>query len=195
MKRFIAIAAMSIIASIAASTQMAPAQTAAPQPEVNRSTFSLDEVSPANAAGAKEVDGSNAPIKTMMHGWGMRYEEREDGSLKIVLKLTEGRSQVIWISAGAGKLGDAKLKRVYSPGYFTEGGLSNEVANQFLEDTQNQKLGSWGAMDLGDDKTVGLFMVKFSADSSPEMVKTAILAAALGADRMEAQLMEGSDRF
>lgn len=192
MKRFVTVAALSILAFIAASTQIAPAQSSPVQSEFDSSNINLDDFTPATAP--ESTVTAREQMKAMLDEMGYKYKEEKSGSLKVILGMGDDRTQAVWVSGKSNKIGDVEIIGVSSPGYLVEGEMPGEVAALLLKDTARKTLGAWETAKSGE-QTLGLFVSKISTESSTDMLEAALYSAAISADKMEKQLMPESDRF
>ncbi len=166
MKRFIGLV-MAATATLAISTQLVLAQS-------------------------KPSTAGDTRVKAALEKLGWKYQVDQDGDYKMVMKV-EDRSQVVFVLSGTNQLGKMEIREVTSPAYVSDKPLSAEVANQLLTDSTRKKLGAWQVVKSGN-KYVAVFSAKVNANSKPDELEAAVIAAVDSADAME-KTLTNQDKF
>lgn len=117
------------------------------------------------------------------------YKVDQDGDYRIVVKLEDGRSQVVWVRSEVNSTDFQNIREIWTYALRSEERrLPVHIANQLLSDSFKLKLGAW-VRDGGD----ALLVIKIAADASADVLDEAIDIAAYSGDRMEQKLVSGDE--
>lgn len=131
-------------------------------------------------------------VKAALDKLGLKYEVDEDGDFKVGLRLSDGRTQVGWITSSTEKLDTLEIRQVISLGYRSQAAISGEVANRLLADNARRKIGAWQTFQ-NDKGSTAWFSAKISTSMSADELGKTIEAVLSSADEMEKELTNKDD--
>jgi hypothetical protein len=148
----------------------------------------------ATAAGAQDAKTGDARVGALLKQAGIdNCKVDNDGDWLCGLKVSDTRTEAVWISSKTNKLGDYETRKIFSIAYMAPGPLSAADANSLLSDNAKYNFGAW-QVGTSDGKSV----VMFAAEVGPNVDATTLLGAvggvALVADNKE-QEKTGKDEY
>lgn len=130
----------------------------------------------------------DAVVKAQLEAKGTPFTIDDDGDFQITVRVSDERTQLVWVRSGVEATDHYKVREIWSPGYRAPSGdFSAAIANDLLERSNNLKLGAWVKQD-----DVAMLVIKIPADASADALDEAIDLAAASADAVERELL-GSD--
>jgi hypothetical protein len=123
-------------------------------------------------------------VKASLDAKETPYEVDEDGDFKIVVRLDDDRTQLVWVRSAVSDIDFASVREIWSPGYeAATDTFPSAIANDLLARSNDLILGGWVKQDR-----VAMLVVKVPADASADELDEAIDLAALSADEVEKDL-------
>lgn len=123
-------------------------------------------------------------VKASLDAKETPYEVDEDGDFKIVVRLDDDRTQLVWVRSAVSDTEFASVREIWSPGYeAATDTFPSAIANDLLARSNELILGGWVKQDR-----VAMLVVKLPADASADELDEAIDLAALSADEVEKDL-------
>jgi hypothetical protein len=138
------------------------------------------------SASAAEPD---AVVEAQLRKMGTPYEIDSDGDFKIVVRVSEDRTQLVWVRSVVEETEHLRIREIWSPGYHTDQrNFPAAIANDLLARSNLLKLGSWVKQE-----GTAMLVVKIDAAASAEELDEAIDLAAISADAVELDLTGKDD--
>lgn len=133
------------------------------------------------AATAAEPD---PVVKALLESKDTPYEVDEDGDFRIVVRLEDERTQLVWVRSAVSETDSHKVREIWSPGYQSNTDLfPSSIANDLLARSHELILGSWVKQDR-----VAMLVTKIPADADADALDEAIDLTAASADEVELDL-------
>ncbi|WP_146909453.1 hypothetical protein [Arenimonas daejeonensis] len=141
---------------------------------------------PATAAFAADAD---PVVKAQLESKGTPFTIDEDGDFQITVRISDERTQLVWVRSAVEQTDQMRVREIWSPGYQSEGAaFPAAIANDLLERSNMLKLGSWVKQDQ-----VAMLVTKIPADASASQLDEAIDLTASAADEVELDLTGKDD--
>jgi len=132
---------------------------------------------------------------------GLEYSADDDGEARLLIDMTDGRDQLVWVRTDLTPLGDGRVFHVYSFAHQSAKPVPADRLSRLAEQNVSLILGAWrlrrgdGEGEDGDDWA---WRVVFTAEL-PDSVdagqfKTAVITVAATADELEKDWTD-TDRF
>lgn len=132
---------------------------------------------------------SDSVVEAQLRKMGTPYEIDEDGDFKIVVRVSDSRTQLVWVRSVVEETDHLRIREIWSPGYTTDlSAFPAAIANDLLDRSNQLKLGSW--VKQGG---TAMLVVKIDAAASAEELDEAIDLAAIAADAVELDLTGKDD--
>lgn len=139
-------------------------------------------------AAALAVD-ADPVVKAQLESKGTPFTIDEDGDFQITVRISEERTQLVWVRSAVEETGEMRVREIWSPGYQSEGAaFPAAIANDLLERSNMLKVGSWVKQDQ-----VAMLVTKIPADASASQLDEAIDLTASAADEVELDLTGKDD--
>ena len=123
-------------------------------------------------------------VKAQLESKGTPFEVDEDGDFRIVVRLEDDRTQLVWVRSAVSETDFHKVREIWSPGYQSSTDqFPSSVANDLLSRSDELILGAWVKQDR-----VAMFVTKIPADASADALDEAIDLTAVSADATELDL-------
>ena len=126
-------------------------------------------------------------VKNRLDARDFKYKITENGNFRMIIKLSNNRTQLVFVQSNTSKLGNMEIREVWSVGY--KGQLNASVMRNMLRRSEKLKLGAWG---INSDEDRGIFTAKIPAQLPAEDLVKTIFTVAEAADELE-QDVHGSD--
>lgn len=128
-------------------------------------------------------------VKAQLESKGTPFTIDEDGDFQITVRISEDRTQLVWVRSAVEETGEMRVREIWSPGYQSEGAsFPAAIANDLLERSNMLKVGSWVKQDQ-----VAMLVTKIPADASASQLDEAIDLTASAADEVELELTGKDD--
>ena len=147
----------------------------------------------ADKSAADPKSLADARLAKALKAAGYKYEEIEQGVLKLFFELGDGRSQQVFIASKTQKTNAFETRKIWATAMKSEDPPDQKAANKLLMDTDKGAFGAWELVKWEDGYRV-LFVASVPADLSPDNLKTVIRIVFSKADAMEKDLTK-ADRF
>lgn len=133
---------------------------------------------------------SDASVKARLDARGVKYEVDGDGDYKVTYNYSEeDRTQLVFVSGSTQSVAGFVVREIFSPaGRVEKDDIDGAKALELLEESRNNKLGSW---ELQGD--VLYFVIKLSDSMSAAELESAMDIAAQTADDMEKEMSGDRD--
>lgn len=156
--------------------------------------FALIATTPVAIAQADSEKG-DPRVKQALDEAGIPYAILGDsGQFKITVTLQNQRKQHVFINSKTQKFSDLEIRRIHSAAYRSPGAFPAEVANRFLMDSNQKKIGNWQTVLDSKKNHYGVFTMKVDADLPASKLMVMLMETLTTADKMEAELT-GKDMF
>ena len=141
-------------------------------------------------AAALPAAAADKSVERRLDAQGMKYEVDGDGDYKIIYNYSkEGRTQLVFVSGKTESVAGFTIREVFSPAARIEkDGINGRKALELLEESRNNKLGSWEIQ--GD---VLYFVIKLPDSMTAKEMEAAMDIAAQTADDMEIEISGDRD--
>lgn len=124
----------------------------------------------------------------------LKYEVTSDGDFKLIFKVDDDRSQVVFINSATESYGDFEIREIWSISMVAGAeGFEPGLLRKMLTDNQRKKLGAWNLITT-NEKEYAAFTAKISADLAAKEMLDVVQAVLETADERE-KLELGSDDF
>lgn len=139
-----------------------------------------------------QAGAGDASVASRLDARGVKYVVDEDGDYRVTYHYEqEGRTQLVFVSGGTESLAGFSVREVFAPAARIGGdGIDGARARALLEESRQQKLGSW---EIGGD--VLYFVVKLPDGIDAAQLEAAMDIAAEVADDKEIELSGGLDEL
>jgi hypothetical protein len=123
------------------------------------------------------------------------YEIDSDGDFKLVVKVQDNRTQLVWVYSNTLTYDDVEVRTIMSPALVADSdeALTAETMRLLLVDNFENKMGAWEVVERPDGGIVIQYVVKPPADASAEDLRSLIGLAAIAADMIEQQITSGDE--
>ena len=170
-----------------AKAKKSDAKPAKPQPEAKSAE------KPVVAAQPDSKSKADARLIKALKAAGYKYEEIDQGVLKLYFETSDGRSQQVFVASQTQKTASLETRKIWATAMKREDQLPAPIANKLLMDTDKVAFGAWELVKWADGYRV-LFVTSVPADLAPDDLKTAIRLVFSKADTMEKELTN-ADKF
>lgn len=137
-------------------------------------------------------NSGDSRVKNALEKLGYKYDVNSTGRIKLTFKVTDERTQLIFINSSTENYENFEIREVWSPAYKSEGQLPRDVANRLLISSNDKKLGAW-QVSVSDNTYLAVFSVKIAANSDSESLKSTMQLVMRVADEMEKELTGKDD--
>jgi len=138
------------------------------------------------AAAANDPDPT---VQALLESKETPFEVDEDGDYKIVVRLEDDRTQIVWVRSAVADTEHQRVREIWSPGYESPtDSFPAAIANELLTRSQDLILGGWVKQDR-----LAMLVIKIPADADADLLDEAIDLAALSADEVELDLTGKDD--
>lgn len=137
----------------------------------------------------------DARIKTLLDKLNLKYKVTDQGNFRLVFKIGDKRSQLVFINSETSKYDDIEVREVWSPAYECKGLIPEKTANYLLEESDKYKIGGWTSIKLDDGGRRVIFNAKTAANPSSDTLGSVLEAVANSADEVEKELTDGKDDY
>jgi len=147
---------------------------------------------PAETAPAKPVAASAeaAIIRAHLEAKGTPFTIDEDGDFAITVRISDDRTQLVWVRSAVESTKHMRIREIWSAGYRSDSdAFPAELANDLLARSQLLILGSW--VKQGG---TAMLVSKIPADAGADQLDEAIDLTAIAADALELEL-SGTDEL
>ena len=145
-------------------------------------------------AGAQDAKSGDARVGALLKQAGIENcKVDDDGDWACGLKVSDTRTEVVWIKSQTSKLGDFETRKIFSIAYISSGPLSAADANSLLDDNSKYNFGAWQVQGSGD-KTVVVFAAEVGPNLDAAGMAAAVGGVALVADHKEEE-KTGKDEY
>lgn len=128
-------------------------------------------------------------IAAQLDAHGTPYRVDEDGDYRIIVTISEERSQLVWVRSKIHTSGSHRVREIWTYGMRSdERRIPAHIANRLLMENFELVLGAW-ARDGGN----AILVLKIDADADAQTLDEAIDLAATIGDRMEQRLVSGDE--
>lgn len=148
---------------------------------------------PVVAAQPDSKSKADARLVKALKAAGYKYEEIEQGVLKLYFETSDGRSQQVFVASQTQKTASLETRKIWATAMKREDPLPAPIANKLLMDTDKVAFGAWELVKWADGYRV-LFVTSVPAELPPDDLKTAIRLVFSKADTMEKELTN-ADKF
>lgn len=142
---------------------------------------------PVEASGDRRVAAALEEI-------GVRYQVDPDGDFALVLPVSEGRTQLLFVNSATQVEDGVEVREVWSPAFQVPGGALpaeiHELAGSLMTGSRWGEMGSWHEVPMGQS-SFAVFSVQTPADCTPEELQEALSCVSTLADAMELSLTGG----
>lgn len=123
---------------------------------------------------------------------GLNFTD-DDGDCRMVLRLADDRSQVVWVASATARVTQLEFRDVWALGYRGDGQVPAELAKRLLAENARMVLGAW-QVNQAADRYLVVYLAQVPAEADAASLREVIEAVAISADRMERELT-GGDEF
>ena len=141
------------------------------------------------AAAAKALDPR---VEAALKSQSVTYVD-DDGDFRLIYRLGDGRTQVVWIASATARITKLELRDVWSLAYRGTGQPSPEMTRRLLTENARMVLGAW-QVNQSADKFLVVYLAQIPADADAASLQEVVEAVAVSADRIEKELT-GADEF
>ena len=128
-------------------------------------------------------------VKAQLESKGTPFTIDEDGDFQITVRISDERTQLVWVRSAVEETGQMRVREIWSPGYESATpAFPAAVANDLLERSNMLKLGSWVKQEK-----IAMLVSKIPADASATVLDEAIDLTASAADAVELELTGKDD--
>jgi hypothetical protein len=150
-------------------------------------------------AGASRLTGADPPpstavddrVATLLTTAALAYEIDTEGDFRLLFKISEGRTQTVYIGSRTVDLGSLELREVWSPGWLSATPLTPAQQAGLLARNAEVAAGAWQLRRRGEEY-VAIFSCRLPTGADPLDLRVILDHVAATADRLEAEL-SGTD--
>jgi hypothetical protein len=141
----------------------------------------LGALQPANAA--EQEDGR---VRAALEKAGVEFTVTDDKTFKVIVKLKNGRTQVVLIDSNTSKINGTNMefREVYALAHKVQGNLPEELSNKMMKQSHDKKIGAWELID-GTGTALAVFTAKVDSNLNDKNLVKIINSVGLVADAME----------
>jgi hypothetical protein len=153
-------------------------------------SIALGALQPANAA-----EQEDARVRATLEKAGVEFTVTDDKTFKVIVKLKDGRTQVVLIDSETSKIKGTNMefREVYALAYKVEGSLPAKLSNKMMKQSHDKKIGAWEIIE-GSGSSLAVFTAKVDAELNETNLVKIINSVGLVADTME-QEISGKDEY
>jgi hypothetical protein len=167
-------------------------------------TFSEDEEgmnvstvlgAPACGLAVGQIGGKTSGdprVTRMLDSLEYKYDLTKSLDFSLTFKLSDGRSQVVFVNSNTEHHGDFEIREIWSTCYRSTKRLSPVQFRKLLSDSGSKKLGAYSLIS-SDEVELAIFSVKAVADVNADDMQSLIQLAITAADEMEMELTVTDD--
>jgi hypothetical protein len=122
------------------------------------------------------------------------HEVDADGDFKIIVKLAEGRTQVVLINSNTESFAGIEIREVYSLGYIEDRVPDERLLKSLLLENGTVKFGAWRLIESGNGQVGVVFAAHIAASTDAKTLDSIIDFVAAKADEFEDKLY-GTDKY
>jgi len=148
-------------------------------------------------ASAADPEGTDAPdvdprVAAALTSAELAYIV-DEGDFRLKYDVADGRSQLVWVASGTGRLDKLEIRDVWSIASRGKGAPPAELASYLLKENARMILGAW-QVNQGPDEYLVVFSAPVVATADAATLREVIEVVMLSADRIEKELT-GKDEF
>lgn len=130
-------------------------------------------------------------VKRVLDSLGYKYELTKSQDFRLVFKLNQGRSQLVFVNSNTEEYGDFEIREIWATCYRSTKRLSPDQLRTLLSDSGHKKLGAYSLIS-SDEVELAVFTVKAAADVNEDDMRSLITLVTEAADEME-EALTGTD--
>ncbi len=142
---------------------------------------------------AQDSPEADRELVALLNKTGLRYGLMNTGGVRLQFSLENGRTHQVIIKRERNTIGNLQLWEAVTFAWKGTHRPSAQISHRILADNSQKKIGAWELVSRDDTEYYLVFNVKIPVSCDPVSLKAILLAAAFGADRMEADIAEGDE--
>jgi hypothetical protein len=144
------------------------------------------------AQAAEQEDGR---VRAALDKAGVEFQVTDDKTFKVIVKLKDGRTQVVLIDSETSKIDGTTMefREVYALAHKVEGNLPAKLSNKMMKQSHDKKIGAWELIQANGN-SLAVFTAKVDAELNDINLVRIINSVGLVADTME-QEVSGKDEY